>query len=614
MFDLFSRKDPSLPQNDSHRQQEKRQEQLVKTQENYVWDLENPNVGPVPMAKDVPQDANPTLTWTIIVLKTLMPIVENLVSNVKDTAELVDIKKGVNEASDALGSLKLGQQLAFISNTTEMLKSLVEIYLRLVRAEVKEHREDEGLDAYKDLFQKIPLPAVAAIFQQNDCFARYRVAGQNPMLIKGVSSLADNFPVNETDYQKVMGLDDSLAEALAESRVFLLDYHELKVLVDNPQTPEKQVFAPIALFALPKDRKSLIPVAIQSGQNKDDSTITYAVQNNDNSSEYWQWQAAMTMVQVADGNYHELFVHLGRTHLVIEAFTIATNRCLAESHPINVLLLPHFEGTLFINNSAAGSLIAAGGPIESIFGGKIKATQNAAGTDRLGLDFYGYMLPNDLATRQVGNRDFLPDYPYRDDATLIWEAIHNWTTAYTSIYYTDDATVTEDYELAAWAESLMTEGAINGFKPITTREQLSDVLTMIIFTSSAQHAAVNFPQRSLMSFAPAVTGAIWGKDPTNIQTEKAWLQNLPPMSQSLEQLSLLQLLGGVYYRQLGEYRSNNFPYLDWFEDDRITDQGGPLSQFQASLADIEQTINIRNETRQEYSFLLPSKIPPSINI
>ncbi len=74
--------------------------------------------------------------------------------------------------------------------------------------------------------------------------------------------------------------------------------------------------------------------------------------------EYWQWQAAMSLVQVADGNYHELFVHLGRTHLIIEAFTIATNRCLAESHPVNVLLLPHFEGTLFINNSAAGSLIA----------------------------------------------------------------------------------------------------------------------------------------------------------------------------------------------------------------------------------------------------------------
>ncbi|MCW8329858.1 lipoxygenase [Photobacterium sp. SDRW27] len=614
MFNLFPHLKPSLPQNDSKREQDKRQKQLANTQKSYIWDTNNPNVAPVPLVKEVPREAYPTLTWGITVLKVLVPIVENLVANVKDAAELVDIKEGVAEVSDALDSLKPGQQLALITNTTAMLNSLIEMYLKLVREEVKEYREGAGLDAYKALFKKLPLPAVAEVFQQNDCFARYRVAGQNPMLIRGVSRLADNFPVSEAGYQKVMGPNDSLAEALAEKRIYIVDYHELQMLADNSQGPEKKVFAPIALFAIPKDGKDITPVAIQNGQDPSSAVITYAVKQNDDTPEYRQWQAAMTMVQVADGNYHELFVHLGRTHLIIEAFTIATNRCLAESHPVNILLLPHFEGTLFINNSAANSLIAAGGPIDNIFGGKIEATQKAAGTDRLQLDFYQYMLPNDLAARNVDNMDYLPDYPYRDDAILIWEAIKNWTQAYINIYYTNDTDVTEDYELAAWTTSLMTEGAIKGFKPITTREQLADVLTMVIFTSSAQHAAVNFPQRDLMSFAPAVTGAFWAENPVDVQTEEAWLQTLPPLTQSLEQLSLLEILGGVYYRHLGEYRSNNFPYLDWFEDPRVTKENGPLSQFKASLADIEQTINIRNKTRQEYNYLLPSKIPPSINI
>lgn len=613
MFNLFPRLHPTLPQNDSKREQEKRRKQLETTQEQYVWDLKHPNVAPVPMVKEVPKEADPTLSWKITVLQTLVPIVDNLIANVKDAADLVDIKDGLKEVSEAAVSLKPGQEWALIKNTSEMLKSLVEMYLRLVQSEVKEYRNEAGLDAYKDLFKKIPLPAVAEVFQQNEIFARFRVAGQNPMLIKGVSSIPDNFPVSEAGFQKVMGADDSLAEALANNRIYLLDYHELEMLADNPQGPEKQVFAPIALFAIPKGQKSLTPVAIQSGQDKDTSILTYAVENNDNSAEYWQWQAAMTLVQVADGNYHELFVHLGRTHLIIEAFTIATSRYLAESHPINVLLLPHFEGTLFINNSAAGSLIAEGGPIDSIFGAKIESTQLAAGTDRLNLDFYGYMLPADLATRCVDNKDIL-DYPYRDDAILIWDAIQEWTMSYINVYYSDDAAVTEDYELTAWTESLMKEGSIKGFKPITTREQLSEVLTMIIFTASAQHAAVNFPQSSLMSFAPAVTGAVWGKDPSNVHTEEGWLKNFPPMKQSLEQLSLLQILGGVYYRRLGEYRTNNFPYLEWFEDDKITKEGGPLCDFNASLKEIEKIINDRNETREEYSFLLPSKIPPSINI
>ena len=73
----------------------------------------------------------------------------------------------------------------------------------------------------------------------------------------------------------------------------------------------------------------------------------------------WGWEMAKLVVQVADGNYHELFTHLARTHLVIEAFAVATHRHLAQAHPLWALLVPHFEGTLFINDQAATSLIAA---------------------------------------------------------------------------------------------------------------------------------------------------------------------------------------------------------------------------------------------------------------
>src|SRR5690606_17939368 len=127
---------------------------------------------------------------------------------------------------------------------------------------------------------------------------------------------------------------------------------------------------------------------------------------------WWSWQMAMTVVQVADGNYHELFAHLARTHLVVEAFALATHRQLAPEHPLNALLLPHFEGTLFINSLAAGSLIAKGGPIDQIFGGTIESTQMAAVQDRLAFDFSAHPLPVDLQTRKVDDSAKLPDYPY----------------------------------------------------------------------------------------------------------------------------------------------------------------------------------------------------------
>ncbi|WP_263080427.1 hypothetical protein [Endozoicomonas sp. Mp262] len=219
-----------------------------------------------------------------------------------------------------------------------------------------------------------------------------------------------------------------------------------------------------------------------------------------------------------------------------------------------------------------------------------------------------------LERRGVASQEDLPDYPYRDDAILVWGAIRDWVRDYVAIYYSSDQDVVEDTELTAWTDALISDGKVKGFKPIVERSQLVDVLTMVIFTGSAQHAAVNFPQKNLMSYAPAISGAVWGQDPLSANTEEQWLTLLAPIPKALQQLSVLHLLGSVYYRKLGEYRSNHFPYLSWFEDDKITDSGGPLDRFNEALKEVESKINDRNNNRPEYSYLLPSRIPPSINI
>jgi arachidonate 15-lipoxygenase len=71
----------------------------------------------------------------------------------------------------------------------------------------------------------------------------------------------------------------------------------------------------------------------------------------------------------------------------------------------------------------------------------------------------------------------------------------------------------------------------------------------------------------------------------------------------------------VYYRTLGEYRDNAFPYLPVLLDPAITSPGGPLDRFRSSLAAIENTIQQRNAARtRPYEYLLPSRIPSSTNI
>lgn len=632
------RTSPSLPQNDNPRAQQRRRDQLGAAAQVYQWTDQVASLPGVPLATAVPRDDEPTIAWLLDVAEVAIDIVANqLLVKISGGDRLLAQSGGsalqahMNDMRQTVAAIRrehetpVGDVLRVIEHAESALDILHRIRLNsqldalqdLIATSYLDDSAAPGLERYRKLFVSLPLPAIADDFMQNDAFARMRVAGPNSMLLQGVTQLPAKFPLSETQFQQVMGAGDSLATALAQRRVYLIDYAELASLIPGTTNgAQKYVNQPIAMFVVPVGGKSLVPVAIQVGQNPANSPTFLRVDSNA-SPNWWSWQMARSVVQVADGNYHELFVHLARTHLVIEAFAVATHRQLAPEHPLNALLLPHFEGSLFINNSAAGSLIAAGGPIDMIFAGTIASTQQTASADRLAFDFYAQMLPDNLKTRGVDDSSALPDYPYRDDALLVWNAIRQWVGDYVNTYYSSDADVVGDYELVNWTRELQSAGKIKGFKAISTRAQLIDVVTMIAFTASAQHAAVNFPQRTLMSYAPAITGAAWAPDPavSPPAEESNWLKMMPPIAQAQQQLNTLWLLGSIHYRPLGDYRANHWPYPTWLRDPRITATGGPLQRFQAALKIVDAQIDARNLQRAvPYEYLKPSLIPTSINI
>ena len=642
---LFPRLHPSLPQNDSAAGRRQRLKQLQESQTLYRWTDQMENVKGVPMAASVPSADEPSLPWLLLVAETGLKLAENFLvvklesNRSRGLVEDAAVQQRLAEVRTRLAAtqtMKLGhpdeaqtsvtQEIVFAAkhiavqhadSFEDMLAEFKSLVMEFEHEIEQDRAQGQTLADYEALFKTIPLPAIAQDFMGDASFARYRVAGPNPMLIRGIDALPATLPLNDAQYRAVLGADDSLTAALAEHRVYLLDYSALDYLAAVPGQTDgltKHVFAPIALFAIAKDGTRLVPVAIQCGQDPLKHPLFFPAAQG--SALGWGWQMAKTVVQVAECNYHELFVHLARTHLMLEAFAVATHRCLADAHPVNILLVPHCLGTLFINNAAAGSLISPGSPIDHFFGAPIRRSQQAAGTDRLGFDFYANMLPADLAARRVDNPAWLPEYPYRDDALLVWAAIAQWVRDYVGVYYSDDAAVTGDGELADWCASLIADGKIKGFTTITSSAQLVDVLTMIVFTATAQHAAVNFPQKPLMTYVPALTGAGWQDAPAQQSghSEQQWLAMLSPIQYALEQLNVLHLLGSVHFRALGDYRSNDFPYLEWFEDLAITKSGGPLQRFKQSLLDVQAQIEARNTARISYSFLLPKSIPNSINI
>lgn len=467
-----------------------------------------------------------------------------------------------------------------------------------------------SLTDYQKLFPLMGVPKIAENFDTDEQFAYMRVAGYNPVIIERVNKLGDRFPVTEAQYEEVMG-DDSLAAAAEEGRLYLADYGILNGALNGTfPKQQKYIYAPLALFAVPKnsDESQLMrPVAIQCGQNPQDNPIFTP------KSDKYAWLFAKTIVQIADANFHEAVTHLGRTHLFVGPFVVATHRQLPNNHPLSILLRPHFEGTLAINDAAQRSLIAAGGGVDKLLASTIDNSRVLAA---VGLQSYGFnqaMLPNQFQKRGVDDIEKLPVYPYRDDALLIWNAIHQWVSDYLSIYYKSNADVQNDTKLQNWA---IEAGAFDGGRVpdfgqqhglIQTLDYLIDAITLIIFTASAQHAAVNFPQGDMMVYAPAVPLA--GYQPASILqgkvTQQDYLNLLPPLEQAQEQLNLVYILGSIYYKILGDYTDN------YFKDALVKTA---LQAFRNNLIEVEATIHQRNQNRPTYEYLLPSKIPQSINI
>ncbi|OUL32902.1 lipoxygenase family protein [Nostoc sp. 106C] len=468
-----------------------------------------------------------------------------------------------------------------------------------------------NLNDYEKLFPVIGVPRIGKTFQEDEVFAYMRVAGYNPVMIERVTSLSDCFPVTDEHYQGVMGSDDSLQAAGEEGRLYLADYGIFEGAINGTYPYEqKYVYAPLALFALPKGSnptRLLRPVAIQGGQTPgpDYPIIT------PNSGKY-AWLFAKTIVQIADANFHEPVTHLARTHLFVGAFVMATYRQLPATHPLRLLLRPHFEGTLAINDAAQRILIAPGGGVDRLLSSTIDNSRVLAVR---GLQSYGFnsaMLRKQFQQRGVDDPNLLPVYPYRDDALLVWDAIHRWVSDYLNLYYATDKDIQNDAALQAWATEVQAYdgGRISDFGEdgrIQTREYLVDAATLIIFTASAQHAAVNFPQKDLMGYAAAMplAGYLPASTLKEEISEQDYLNLLSPLNQAQRQYNLLGLLGSVYYNKLGEYPQR------YFSDQRVLSF---LQTFQNNLQQVEHKINQRNLSRPTYEYLLPSRIPQSINI
>ncbi|CAM9225448.1 unnamed protein product [Hapterophycus canaliculatus] len=314
----------------------------------------------------------------------------------------------------------------------------------------------------------------------------------------------------------------------------------------------------------------------------------------------------------------------------MEAPMVAMNRQLPSEHPIYTLFSPHVEGTALINWGAHNLLMAKGGGVDKLTANKIEDSWTLVREqtlERISKDFSPEV---DFEARGMTKKDFPGRYPYRDYGLKYWDAIHTWVKEYLDVYYTSQMKLDGDYELEAFVTELVKIGEHKWLEGWVDMEDFEDkkallakYLSSLIYTASALHAAVNFPQQPLTSYVPNTPAAVYQPLPVDKKprTFEDYLAYLPHLELATSQVVLTTLLGSVIYTKIGDYEA------DQFTDDKVRK---PLQKFQQAIEHIETELvdenafvtyswkgrgkDKKDAANFAYKILLPDNVPQSINI
>ncbi|KAI7735551.1 hypothetical protein M8C21_004740 [Ambrosia artemisiifolia] len=271
-------------------------------------------------------------------------------------------------------------------------------------------------------------------------FCRQMLAGLNPYSIQLVTEWPLMSKLDPEIYgppesaitkeivQQEIGGFMTFDEALAQKKLFMLDFHDLLLPYVN-KTRElggRSLYGSRTLMFL-TPAGTLRPLAIELTRPPSDGKPQWkhVYTPTWDATGAWLWKLAKAQVLSHDSAYHQLVSHWLRTHCVTEPYIIATNRHLSQMHPIQRLLLPHFRYTMQINSLARLALINAGGIIELTFSpGKYCMQICSDAYDQL-WRFDHDALPADLISRGMAVEDptaphgvklTIEDYPFANDA------------------------------------------------------------------------------------------------------------------------------------------------------------------------------------------------------
>lgn len=463
-----------------------------------------------------------------------------------------------------------------------------------------------------------PLGATPQLYKDDKNVANFVLYGPDPSTIELVTSESALPPSLVGAARSALcsqgRLPREFDQALAEGRIFQVDFSRYRQIA----SPGRFASWPHAVFiSLPTTSPQglstyyLTPVAIELNLSGRGSTpVTTFATNNDDGAIGCSWETAKRLFLTAAANYHELGTHLGRCHLTMERYALATYRKLPAWHPVGRLLRPHFKFMVATNHDAFENLINREGPVDSNF---------MAGVDKLlGVTFEAFQswdlavhggLETDLARRGLLSNDskLPPLWQYKYIGLGVYKAIHNYVGAYLRLWYAENgAAYREDVALQSWRAALRTEyRAPSLMGDRASFEDLVTACTNIIWTCGPQHSAVNYSQYDYLGDAYTL--------PFSAALTPEAKQFAPTRSQIGTQAEVIARLSLYRYDQLGEYSTASFLT-------EYGDLGAPnapwklvIDRFRNELKEWNYQLNTKDRLFA-YQFLAPANITNGISI
>lgn len=592
----------SLPQHDPNRQQ--RSHEIEQARSEYQFDYAYYGMG---FIDKVPLDQEYDLSCIKTLTEKTLGYLSARASNTVGEVE-AHVSESLRHAAERFVGALCGRTPPSADTGSESTAAPTQT----VRERVAQYLAmfaDESLQK-QSTWDQVSLPFTDAWkhWDEDWYFAYQAVAGIVPTFIRRIDAPLANFVVSDETYQRVTGDSKTLAEAIAEKRVFVWDFALFDGLPGSSKFGfDKLPVAALVMFAWNDTEETggfgLRPVAIQCGQDTDAPQFT--------PEDGYRWKMARLCAQAAIGGVSGCSIHFG-VHLILERCIIASHRTLSTRHPILHLLTPNYRFTLPTNRGLKLFTLPEMFIPDLLAPPREVTMVQLADVYVQNFRFDRSTPPALFAAQGLDDPSVLPIYPFREDTTRVWQAIATFVGAYIGAYYQSDDDVANDWEVQAWVEVLQSnsdQGArLHGIGvegKVQTIAALSDLVAQILYLASAFHAALSFSGLENLSFPLVVSFAgVAPPSATTPNTEAEFVARMPPMHYAWKQFFLVWFQSMLWESMLGDY-----PH-DHFEHPAVREA---VADFQAKLRLIEAEIDAVNERRPlPYYWQRPGAITSSI--